>query len=161
MKKKKLIFIIPILIFIVIFSSLLALNIPHIKYGYDSTTDSYFVEEVFGNAKKYEIKNEYNNKKVTTIGVRAFYNHSNLEEIILPENVCHINRLAFAECPKLSKINLENVKEISRNAFDYDISLTEVNLDSIVNLGGSVFLNTSLEKVNFNGNNKLLSIHKA
>ena len=66
MKKKILIFAIPILIFVIIFSSLLALNIPHIKYGYDSITDTYFVEEVFGNAKSYEIREEYNNKKVTT-----------------------------------------------------------------------------------------------
>ncbi len=158
MKKKILMLAIPITIFIVIFSLLLFYNIPRIKYKYDSSTDSYFVDEVYGNAKVYEIKNEYNNKMVTTIGVRAFYNHSNLEEIILPTNVSLINRLAFSQCPKLKKINLENVKDISRNAFDNDISLTEIKLDNLINLGASAFLNCPLDKVDFSNNNCLLSI---
>ena len=158
MKKKILMFVIPISIFITIFSLILFFNIPRIIYKYNPDTNTYFVSEVYGNAKSYEILDEYKNKKVTTIGVRAFYNHSNLEEIKLGKNIEHINRLAFAECKKLKTINLENVKEISRNAFNYDISLTEVNLDSIVDLGASVFLNTSLEKVNFNDNNSLTTI---
>lgn len=158
MKKKILIFAVPISIFIIIFSLLLFFNIPRVKYKYNPEKDSYFVAEVFGNASSYEILDEYKGKLVTDIGVRAFYNHSNLKEIKLGKNVEYINRLAFAECPKLEKINLENVKEISKNAFNYDTSLTEVNLDSIVNLGASVFLNTSLEKINFNDNTRLLSI---
>lgn len=158
MKKKILMFAIPISIFIIIFSLLLVLNVPRIKYKYNPEKDTYFVDEVFGNAKSYEILDEYKGKLVTEIGVRAFYNHSNLEEIKLGKNIEFINRLAFAECPKLNKINLENVKEISRNAFNYDASLKEVNLDSIINLGASVFLNTPLEKINFNGNNELLSV---
>ena len=158
MRKKILTFAIPILIFIIIFSLILIFNIPRIKYEYDKDTDSYYVSEVYGNAKTYEIKNDYNNKKVTKIGVRAFYNHSNLEEVIIPSNIEYISRLAFAECKKLNKINWENVKEISRNAFADDISLIEINLDNIVDLGASVFINSSVEIINFNNNASLKSI---
>lgn len=117
---------------------ILFFNIPRLTYGYNEKEDSYYVKNVYGNAKTYEIADTYKEKPVTSIGVRAFYKQTNLVELELPNSIKVIERLAFSECGKLEKINLESVKMIYRNAFSYCESLNNIKLTA-EDVGASAF----------------------
>ncbi|MDE6046999.1 MAG: leucine-rich repeat domain-containing protein, partial [Anaeroplasmataceae bacterium] len=139
MKKKHIIILSSIIASIVIVSIILIcfFSIPRISYGYDREAETYYVDKVYGNARSYEIKESIHNKPVTKIKSRAFMNKTNLEEIILSENLIEIERLAFLNCRKLEKIDLSNVKTIGRNAFENCSSLKSVQLNLQDILGGT------------------------
>ena len=130
-----------VLVFVIVFL-LLFFNIPRINYTLDTSKNEYYVSGVYGNSKSYKIEKEINGIKVTKIGVRAFYNKSNLEEIVLPDNVNYISRLAFSECKNLKNINLDKINVIERNAFSYDTNLDNITI-SAINIGASSFYKCS------------------
>ncbi|MDE6660483.1 MAG: leucine-rich repeat domain-containing protein [Anaeroplasmataceae bacterium] len=122
-------------------------SIPRITYGYDHEARTYYVDKVYGNAKRYTIKDSIKDKPVTKIRSRAFMNKSNLKEIILSENLEEIERLAFLNCKRLEKIDLSHVKVIGRNAFENCTSLRSVELTLEDILGGTFIGCTGLETV--------------
>lgn len=88
---------------------------------------------------------------VTSVGDYAFYNCSNLTEIILPSNLLTIEGHAFEGCNNLVSINLPNtITDISHNAFQNCSGLTEVVLPSKLTI-----INTQL----FSGCNNLVSVN--
>lgn len=135
---------IPVLTAVILGITALALyfNIPRLTYRYIQEADVYYVSRVYGNAKKYEIPSEYKEKPVAGIGERAFYRHSRLEEVVLPESVKTIERLAFSECGSLRSISLDAVDTIVRNAFSYCKSLDNLTV-SAKNIGASAFFKCS------------------
>ncbi len=149
MKKYFKILALPILtsiIFIIIFIT----NIPKIKYKYNAEYDGYFITDVKGNAEYYEIKEYYKDLAVVGIDEHAFDKHNNLKEINLPSTIKFIGRMAFFECTKLEKINLDDVYEIERNAFSYCANLKEINLNASY-IGASAFYKcSSLSNVDLN-----------
>lgn len=155
------------LIFVIISSLLLTLilflicfyNIPRIDYDYDKTMDVYYVDKVYGNAKKYTILDEKNGKKVLYIDEKAFMDKTRLESIILGENIKNIERLAFSNCKNLKDIDLSNVITIERNAFMDCKSLESINLSSCIDISGGAFIDCeSLENVSF-GNIKSIGTY--
>lgn len=140
------------ILLIALISIILYFNIPRLSYSYSDTYKGYIVDNAFGNSKSYKVSDEINGKPVVGIGKRAFFRHSNLEKIEFEneKNIKVIEKLAFAECPKLSEIDLRYVQEIERNAFMYDKSLKNINL-SAKNIGASAFYKcTSLENIELN-----------
>lgn len=152
MQKRNIIVLSSILGFILIVSIFLIcfFCIPRISYAYDSITDSYYVDIVYGDATSYSIKDTIHDKPVTKIKERAFMDHKNLKEITLGKNIKEIERLAFLNCKKLEKVDLSYVEEIGRNAFENCISLKRIELNLRDVLGG-VFMGCSgLESVVLN-----------
>lgn len=148
--KKKHIIIISITISLIIVISIFLIcffTIPRITYGYDSETDTYYVDKVYGDASHYVIKDSIGDKPVTKIRERAFMDHKNLKEIDLGKNIKVIGRLAFLNCKKLEKIDLSFIEDIGRNAFENCISLKEVELSLKDILGGTFMGCTQLENV--------------
>ncbi len=133
---------IPLLVclFLIIFMFIYYFNKSRITYVYQESTDSYYVDKAYGNSKSYTIPKTHNDKKVTGISVRAFYDHSNLEEVIFedPESIVIVERLSFSKCPKLKNVDLRYVKTIERNAFSYDDTLNNIET-SAKNIGASAF----------------------
>ncbi|MCR5113053.1 MAG: leucine-rich repeat domain-containing protein [Acholeplasmatales bacterium] len=122
---------------------------PRLTYKWNSEYEGYVVNNAYGNAKSYTVREEYNGKPVVGIGLRAFYKHSNLESIEFenPENIIFIDRFAFSECTKLKTIDLEYVDYIERNAFSYCYKLNNIKL-GLKDLLGSVFYKcTSLDTI--------------
>lgn len=138
--KKNLRTIIPLLVVaILIMFMVLYFNLkPRLVYTYSDYYDGYLVSESYGNSKSYTVKAEFNGKPVVGIGVRAFYQNSNLEEIIFEDKLEVIERLAFSECHNLKTVDLSHVRQIERNAFSYCESLDNIVIGSR-NIAGSAF----------------------
>ena len=145
---------IPLLVclFLIIFMFIYYFNKSRLTYVFQESTNTYYVDKAYGNSKSYTIPKEYNGKAVTGISVRAFYDHSNLEEVIFesPELIKTVERLSFSKCPKLKTIDLRYVKTIERNAFSYDETLNNIETGA-KNIGASAFYKcTGLKNVVLN-----------
>lgn len=134
--------IVALLIFFICFFS-----IPRVIYGYDSDTDSYYVEKVYGNARSYTIEDTIKDKPVTTIKSRVFMDKTGLESIQLGKNIKEIERMAFMNCTKLKEIDLSTVSYIGRNAFENCTSLTSISLTLDHINGGTFYGCIALETV--------------
>ena len=88
---------------------------------------------------------------VRSIGDRAFWRCSSLEEITLPDSVTTIGEAAFSDCSSLETVNLSaSLTTIGDRAFSYCSSLEEITLpDSVTTIGERAFSDcSSLETVN-------------
>ena len=65
------------------------------------------------------VPDELDGYAVTGINGGAFYGHSNLMEVYLPDSVVSIGDYAFADCPELYKVEIHNpaVKSIGHFVF--------------------------------------------
>lgn len=80
-------------------------------------------------AEPFIIENEINGCPVTAIETRAFSN-APLTEIILPDSIEFIDKLAFSTCRNLKKINFpENLKYLGTRAFVGCSSLNDIEID--------------------------------
>lgn len=97
--------------------------IDNIRYA-----DTYLVEATDKSLTTYNIK-----KDIKWIGEDAFYYCSNLEEIIIPDNVVNIGDFAFSQCGNVKTLILpNNLKTIGRAAF-YDCDgLSSLNIPKSV-----------------------------
>ena len=92
----------------------------------------------------------YNGKPVTKIAYDAFYNFTNVVEIIIPDSVTIIDECAFMQCYSLTNIVLpDSITHIYYCAFYLCISLTQIIIpDSVIFLDEWAFaLCYSLENV--------------
>ena len=87
---------------------------------------------------------------VRTIGVSAFSDDQNLEEIILPDSVTELGDFAFAGCEKLENLILPpGLKTIGDNAFeDFVPSYGLVIPESVTSIGKeSIVLNPDIDSI--------------
>ena len=90
---------------------------------------------------------EYGSKQCYTsnyiIGEYMFYDCTNLENIILPENITSINNSAFASCDSLKSIKFtQNITFIGENAFAWCNGLISVTIPANVkSIGSMAFYN--------------------
>ena len=75
------------------------------------------------------------------IGERMFYDCSNLQNIILPDNVTSMGEYAFSDCEALTSVTISNgVTEIGYRTFSRCLSLTSVTIpDNVTWIGGYAF----------------------
>ena len=95
---------------------------------------------------------------VTSIGVSAFINWSNLTSIVIPNTVTSIGASAFEGCTSLTSVVIpDSVTSIGDSAFKNCYSLTSVIIgDSVTSIGSSVFKNCVSLKYNVKDNLKYL-----
>ena len=124
-------------------------NNPALIYEYDEALEGFIVSDARGNISEYTIPDNINEIPVVGIGVRAFFQHSDLEEVKFenPENIKLIDRLAFSECPKLKTIDLRYVEKIGKNAFAYDSELNNLEIGAKHILGSAFFMCEALDTI--------------
>lgn len=95
---------------------------------------------------------------VKTIGKMCFTS-TDVEEVILPEEIKHIESKAFTNCFNLKKINFpEGLEAVEDNAFMNCGSLTEVTLpESITKIGDCAFHNAGIEQLTLPDPKNILS----
>ena len=78
---------------------------------------------------------------VTSIGMYAFYNCSELTEVVIPNSVTEIGQSAFSYCRGLTEIVIPNsVTEIGRGTFSGCTGLTKVVIpNSVIAIGEEAF----------------------
>ncbi|MBR5135904.1 MAG: leucine-rich repeat domain-containing protein, partial [Rikenellaceae bacterium] len=95
------------------------------------------------------VSNTYENGKgvmkfdgaVTSIGSFAFYNHSSLTSITIPNSVTSIGDEAFCHCHRLTDVSIGNsVTSIGNDAFSHCYGLTDVSIgNSVTSIGNDAF----------------------
>ena len=95
-----------------------------------STDESYYlVSEYTGTDTKVVIPFIYNDKPVTIISKRAFYECNSLTNIIIPDSVTSIGDYAFCKCVSLKSITIPNsVTSIGYSVFYKCSSLEKITL---------------------------------
>ena len=91
---------------------------------------------------------------VTSIGVDAFAECTNLTSITIPDSVTSIGDYAFYECTSLTSITIpDGVTSIGNGAFENCTSLTSITIpDGVTSIGDYAFYNcTSLTSITFRG----------
>lgn len=78
---------------------------------------------------------------VTNIGVRAFWNCTNITSITIPDSVTNIEDCAFDECANLTSITIPNsITNIGRYAFLECTNLTSITIpNSVISIGEFAF----------------------
>lgn len=87
------------------------------------------------------IPSTINNKPVTTIASKAFYQNTNLVSFTLPDTIKTIESQAFYKCTNLTTVNLgANLEYIGNEAFYYCQKLTDVTYGTkLKEIGTSAF----------------------
>lgn len=67
------------------------------------------------------------NDSFTVIYGKTFFECANLEEVILPDNICQIDSCAFANCKSLQRINLDKINLLYDEAF-FETALEQITL---------------------------------
>lgn len=67
------------------------------------------------------------NNSFTAIYDKTFFECANLEEVILPDNICQIDSCAFANCKSLQRINLDKINLLYDEAF-FGTALEQITL---------------------------------
>ncbi|MDE6697824.1 MAG: leucine-rich repeat domain-containing protein, partial [Muribaculaceae bacterium] len=82
---------------------------------------------------------------VKVIGMGAFKNCVNLEQLTIQDGLCYIHSYSFGQCSKLKNVILPNtVKEIGNNCFEDCNALSEIKFsDKLSELGAYAFTNCS------------------
>ncbi len=96
-------------------------------------------------------------RKVSCIGIEAFYNCKNLKSITMLDNVITIDVMAFVGCTGLTEMTIpDSVTSIGMGAFYYCSGLTEVTIsDSVTVIYDEAFTDcTSLISINVDENNQ-------
>ena len=124
-------------------------NDPNENFTFAPSGNGYTLTAYSGNQTNVTVPTTYKGKPVTTIGTRAFYDCSQITEIVLPNTLKEIGAYTFGYCTSLNKIEIPSCTRVLDYAFSGCTALAEVTLpDGIVSLGSYLFENcTSLKKV--------------
>ncbi len=84
---------------------------------------------------------------VTSIGVDAFYNCTNLSSVTI-HGAATIGDGAFKECTNLNSVSMQNVTKIGDNAFASCTNLESVTMNKVTSIGDGAFAScTSLKNI--------------
>lgn len=124
-------------------------NDPYEDFSFTPSGNGYTLMAYSGDQTKITVPSMYKGKPVTVIGERAFYDCSQITEIILPNTLKEIGASAFGYCTSLNKIEIPSCTRVLDYAFSGCTALKEITLpDGIVSLGSYLFENcNSLKKV--------------
>ncbi len=105
-----------------------------------SDDGTYYICSSIGSATATDITipSQYNDKPVTSIGYRAFYERSGLTSVTIPDCVTSIGERAFYGCSSLTSFTMPSgVTSIGSGAFDGCVSLQFNEYDNVLYLGNS------------------------
>lgn len=112
----------------------------YLALNFDSTEYkvSYCLENASGSL---DIPGTYNGLPVTSIGVRAFDDCTNLNSITIPHSVTSIGDAAFEDCTNLNSITIpDGLISIEFSTFKNCSSLTSISIpDSVTSIGSNAF----------------------
>lgn len=146
--KRKLVYIaIAILFMIAIFT--IASNAQEtqgLELSFDEASEEYTVVGI-GDYTDAEliIPSSYNGYPVTKIGEKAFYNNTEITELVIPDSVTEIGDFSFHYCISLKTVHVGNgVKTIGKNSFYFCTALKELDLgNSVAEILDYAFYNCS------------------
>ena len=101
-------------------------------FEYDETTDSYIVTGISDESfMELSIPEKFDDKPVTGIGEKAFYDRPDLERVTIPSSVKSIGDNAFGFCIDLTEIILpESLESIGEDSFYNCKGLKRITLPS-------------------------------
>ncbi len=106
--------------------------------------NNYSVTAYIGNESVVEVPAKHNGKTVTMIGERAFYDCSQINEVVLPNTIKEIGTEAFGYCTSLTKIEIAACTRLKDKAFIGCTALAEIYFpDGLVSIGTSPFTECS------------------
>ena len=110
------------------------------KY-YVSADGSAVIAGYTGNETDITIPAKVGENPVSSIADSAFYNHTNLKSVTIPEGVRSIGSSAFSWCTSLENVTIPgSVTTIGDAAFSWCKNLTDVTIpDSVTSIGASGF----------------------
>ena len=125
-------------------------NDPYKEYTFKTIGNTCTLVAYTGTATTVEIPSEYNNKPVTAIGEKAFYDCAQITKIILPDTIKEIGVEAFGYCISLTEIQIPACIRLREMAFVGCTSLSEITLpNGLVSIGAFPFSQcSSLKTVN-------------
>ncbi len=113
-----------------------------LKYVEINNGTEYAVDELTNDdVKVVYIPDTYNGKPVTKINDMAFYKKTNIEKVIISDNVIDIGASAFYYCSNLQTVKLpKNLTEIKSGVFSGCSRLTCITIpDSVTDIGSYAF----------------------
>lgn len=121
--------------------SLKCLNMKGVTFA--ESEKNYFVEFDKGNEQPYSVV-------ANEISEKMFYNMSNLQEIVLPDDIVSIGSQAFSKCTSISSIILpKSLETISTQAFEYCGALNSISFpEKLVSIGEKAFGATGFVEIN-------------
>ena len=125
-------------------------NDPYKDYTFETIGNTCTLVAYTGTATTVEIPSEYNNKPVTAIGEKAFYDCAQITKIILPDTIKEIGVEAFGYCISLTEIQIPACIRLREMAFVGCTSLSKITLpNGLVSIGAFPFSQcSSLKTVN-------------
>ena len=89
------------------------------NYAYSvNSSKEITIKEYLGTSSDVSIPNEIDNKIVTKIAEKAFYQNENLQNVVLPKTIKDIGRDAFGNCINLNNITMpDSINSIGSSAF--------------------------------------------
>lgn len=120
----------------------------------------YFNDAIPWNQYKKSIISVVIDDGVTDICDYAFYNCSNLTDVIMSDSVLSVGRMAFDSCSSLTSVKIgKNVTRLGDYAFKGCTNLENITIpDSVVSIGVSAFNNTKYYNDENNWENDVLYI---
>lgn len=121
----------------------LFLEYPDWTYSFREDIESVVVGDEIGNLNSFIFTDLYNLKNVDLgTGVSsldfAFYDCTNLEEIVIPENVGSIGSYSFESCESLRKVTFEGEEAmICDGTFSNAVNLEEIHCSKGMSIGGA------------------------
>lgn len=101
------------------------------------TDDTYEILSYVGTPTVLEVPSTHNDKAVTSIGIKAFYDYDSLTSVTIPNSVKVIGESAFAQCDNLSQIVIpDSVTTLEYASFKNCSALTGVSIGNSVEIIG-------------------------
>lgn len=115
------------------------------NYQYTISGNKVEIKKYIGKSTDVSIPSKIDNKKVTSIGVKAFYGNNKLKSVKIPTTVDTIRGLAFDSCVNLKSVTIPNSVKMLGNAVFFSCTrLQSVTLSkNLVSIGKACFYNCS------------------
>ena len=106
-----------------------------------SADGSAVIADYTGSETKLTLPSDLGGHPVGSVADSAFYNHTNLESVTIPEGIRTIGSSAFSWCTSLEDVTIpEGVVTIGNAAFSWCTSLRDITIpDSVTSIGASGF----------------------
>ncbi len=115
------------------------------NYRYTISGNKVEIKKYIGKSTSVSIPSKIENKRVTTIGRKAFYGNNKLKSVKIPSTVDTILGMSFDSCVKLEKVVIPNsVKKLGNAVFFSCTRLKSVTLSkNLESIGKACFYNCS------------------